>query len=377
MRKLFAICLILLSIASLVSYAVWTGHRPAGHYLSDLRIRLAINEGEPGERGNMLGIEPELFPTDYQNTDRLHRKLAAYLQQARDYGLINHRTVVVLPEHIGTWLFASGEKDELYQAATVDEAMDWLSWSNPLQFITAMLSAEGQDRVDDAHLRLKARSMARDYQALFGGLAKEFGITLVAGSIVLPEPSVENGQLKVGKGALYNSSLTFGSDGQPLGQPQRQLYPDRFQKRYVHTASDAPLNVLDTPAGRLAVLIGSDSWYADNYARLNQSGAQLIAVPAFVIGKATWSEPWRKPRHSSIDMAADNPSEGEAWHRLTLIGRPAQSSAQAGVSVFMRGQFWNQGVAGQSFASHAGQTIAEPSSDNGPAGGARLINLWL
>ncbi|WP_412778770.1 hypothetical protein, partial [Pseudomonas ficuserectae] len=28
MRKLFAICLILLSIASLVSYAVWTGQRP-------------------------------------------------------------------------------------------------------------------------------------------------------------------------------------------------------------------------------------------------------------------------------------------------------------------------------------------------------------
>ncbi|MDU8502515.1 nitrilase-related carbon-nitrogen hydrolase [Pseudomonas syringae] len=377
MRKLFAICLILLSVASLVSYAVWTGQRPAGHYLSDLRIRLAINEGEPSERGNLLGIEPELFPTDYQNTERLHRKLAAYLQQARDYGLINHRTVVVLPEHIGTWLFASGEKDELYQAATVDEAMDWLSWSNPLQFTTAMLSAEGRDRVDDAHLRLKARSMARDYQALFGGLAKEFGVTLVAGSIVLPEPSVENGQLKVGKGALYNSSLTFGSNGQPLGQPQRQLYPDRYQKRYVRTMSDSPLNVLDTPAGRLAVLIGSDSWYADNYARLNQSGAQLIAVPAFVIGKASWSEPWRKPRHSGIDMAADNPSEGEAWHRLTLIGRPAQSTAQAGVSVFMRGQFWNQGVAGQSFASHAGQTIAEPSPDNGAGGGARLINLWL
>ncbi|RMV66857.1 Carbon-nitrogen family hydrolase [Pseudomonas caricapapayae] len=377
MRKLFAICLILLSVASLVSYAVWTGQRPAGHYLSDLRIRLAINEGEPSERGNLLGIEPELFPTDYQNTDRLHRKLAAYLQQARDYGLINRRTVVVFPEHIGTWLFACGEKDELYQAATVDEAMDWLSWSNPLQFIVAMLGAEGRDRVDDAHLRLKAQSMARDYQTLFGGLAREFGVTLVAGSIVLPEPSIEGGQLKIGKGALYNSSVTFGSNGQPLGQPQRQLYPDRYQKRYVHTRSDAPLNVLDTPAGRLAVLIGSDSWYAENYARLNQSDAQLIAVPAFVIGKASWSEPWRKPRHSGIDMAADTTSEGEAWHRLTLTGRPAQSTAQAGVSVFMRGQFWNQGVAGQSFASHAGQTIADPSPENAAAGGARLINLWL
>ncbi|KTC16509.1 carbon-nitrogen hydrolase family protein [Pseudomonas sp. ICMP 10191] len=377
MRKFFAICLLLLSIASLVSYAIWTGQRPAGHYLSDLRIRLAINEGQPGERGNLLGIEPELFPTDYQNIERLHRKLAAYLQQAREHGLINPRTVVVLPEHIGTWLFASGEKDQLYQAATLDEAMDWLSWSNPLQFIKAVLRAEGRDRLDDAHLRIKARSMARDYQTLFGGLAREFGVTLVAGSIVLPDPSVEGGQLKVGNGALYNSSLTFGSDGLPLGQPQRQLYAERYQRRYVHTASDAPLYVVDTPAGRLGVLIGSDSWYPENYARLNQSGAQLIAVPAFVIGKAAWSQPWRKPRHSDIDVPNETPSEGDAWHHLTLTGRAPQSTAQAGISVFMRGQFWNQGVAGQSFASYAGQTIAEPQQENAATGGARLINLWL
>lgn len=376
MRKFFAICLILLSAASLVSYLIWTEQRPAGHYLSDLRIRLAVNEGEPGERGNLLGIEPELFPTDYQNTDRLHRKLAAYLQQARDLGLINARTVVVLPEHIGTWLFASGEKDQLYQAATVDDAMEWLAWSNPLQFISAMLGAEGRNRLDDAHLRTKANDMARDYQALFGGLAKEFGVTLVAGSIVLPEPRVEDGQLKIGHGALYNSSLTFGRDGQPLGQPQRQLYPDRHQKRYVRPAGEAPLNVIDTPAGRLAVLIGSDSWYPDNYARLNRSGAELIAVPAFVIGKNKWSEPWRKPEHSGIEMSTDHPSEGEAWHRLTLTGRPPQSTAKAGISVFMRGQFWNQGIAGQSFASHDGQAIAEPQPEHS-ASGARLINLWL
>ncbi len=134
--------------------------------------------------------------------------------QARDFGLLNARTVVVLPEHIGTWLFASGEKDQLYQAPTIEDAMDWLSWSNPLQFIAAMLGAEGRNRQDDAHLRLKARAMARDYQALFGGLAREFNVTLVAGSIVLPDPSVESGQLKVGDGALYNSSVTFGSDWQ-------------------------------------------------------------------------------------------------------------------------------------------------------------------
>lgn len=83
---------------------------------SDLRIELALNHGVPGEHGNLLGIEPVLYPGDYQNLQRLHRKLSAYLEQARAQGLVSPRTVVVLPEHIGTWLWARGEKNELYQS---------------------------------------------------------------------------------------------------------------------------------------------------------------------------------------------------------------------------------------------------------------------
>src|SRR6185295_18096495 len=114
---------------------------------------------------------------------------------------------------VGTWLMVSGEKDELYQATTLKEAMNWLAVSNPLKFVRALISAEGGNRLDDAHLRMKAKAMARDYQALFGGLAKEFHVTLVAGSIVLPEPSIIDGTLKIGRGALYNSSVVFNNDG--------------------------------------------------------------------------------------------------------------------------------------------------------------------
>ncbi|GFM82852.1 carbon-nitrogen hydrolase [Pseudomonas cichorii] len=381
MRKFFGICLILASIATLVSYGLWTGQRAQGHYLSDLRIRLVINEGQPGERGNLLGVEPELFPTDYQNPGRLHRKLAAYLQHAREQGLINARTIVVLPEHVGTWLFVSGEKNQLFQASDRDEAMSWLPWSNPLKFIEAFVQATGENRLEDAYLRMKASSMARDYQTLFGGLAKEFGVTLVAGSIVLPEPRVEAGQLRIGNGALYNSSLVFGSDGLPLGPPQRQLFASPYQHDYVETAASAPLNVIDTPAGRLAVLIGSDSWYPGNYARLNADGAELIAVPAFVPGKSSWASPWRgfwdKSENPDTDLKPGTISEGEAWRQLTLTGRTPDSNARAGISVFLHGQFWNQGSSGQGFASHNGQIIGEQLLENRAMSGARLINIWL
>ncbi len=375
MRKLLYLFFSMAIVAVLTTYAMWAADRPAGHYLSDLRIKLAVDQGTPADRGNLLGIQPELFPTDYQNPERLHRKLAAYLQQAQDQGLLNDKTVVVLPEHVGTWLMISGEKDELYQAPTLAEAMNWLAASNPLLFARAWLSAKGSDRLDDAHLRMKSRAMAKDYQTLFGGLAKEFHVTLVAGSIVLPEPTIRDGQLKPGSGALYNSSVVFGRDGVPLGQPQRQMHPV-FDQHDVIQASERTINVVDTPAGRLGVLIGRDSWYPDNYRQLDEQSAQLVAVPAQVLGQGAWDQPWRgykgSSTPSSVSLKPGDVSEGQAWHRLTLTTQPPGSRAIAGMSVFLRGQFWDKASSGQSFLSSNGQQFAA-----GDARGACLLNIWL
>ncbi|MGZ7457906.1 carbon-nitrogen hydrolase family protein [Pseudomonas sp. Ma2-10] len=376
MRKLLYLTFSMALIAALTTYAMWAADRPVGHYLSDLRINLAIDQGTPADRGNLLGIQPELFPTDYQSPERLHRKLAAYLQKAQDQGLLNEKTIVVLPEHVGSWLMVSGEKDELYQAATLKEAMHWLAVSNPLKFVRALISAKGDKRLDDAYLRMKAKGMAKDYQALFGGLAKEFHVTLVAGSIVLPEPSIIDGTLKIGHGALYNSSVVFGRDGLPIGQPQRQMHPIFDEHEVIAANGEPALNVVDTPAGRLGVLIGSDSWYPDNYRKLDDQGAQFVAVPAFVVGRGTWDKPWRGYKGlstpGSVSLKAGELSEGQAWHRLTLTAQPPSSQAIAGMSVFLRGQFWDQGSAGQSFLSRNGQQFAD-----GNARGARLLNLWL
>lgn len=376
MRKLLGFTLIMALVAAVSAYLVWTQERPVGHYLSDLRISLAVDQGVPADRGNLLGIQPELFPADYQSLERLHLKLAAYLQKARDQGLINDKTIVVLPEHIGTWLMVSGEKNELYQATNLKDAMNWLSASNPLLFLRALISAKGDDRIDDAYLRMKAPAMARDYQVLFGGLAKEFGVTLVAGSIALPNPSVSQGQLQIGHGALYNTSVVFDRDGLAVGQPQRQLYPIFDERGFIEPGDENTVSVVDTPAGRLGILIGSDSWYPDNYRKLNEQGAQLVAVPAFVIGRETWDKPWRGFKSVStppeISLKPEELSEGEAWHRLTLISQQPISQATAGMSVFLRGQFFDVGSAGQSFLSSNGQVFAD-----GNARGARLLNVWL
>lgn len=373
MRKLLLGALALVLIAMLCGYGFWTERRPAGHYLSDLRIELALSQGTPGQSGNLLGIEPLLYPGDYQNLTRLHRKLSAYLQQARAQGLVSDKTVVVLPEHVGTWLWARGEKPELYQVTRLREAWQWLELSNPIRYGLAMLGAEGDDRRSDAHLRMKAGQMAEDYQKLFGGLAREFGVTLVAGSIVLPEPSVQNGRLRAGNGPLYNSAVVFGGEGQILGQPQRQQFPDSDVRRFIHASDAQPPQVIDTPAGRLGVLVGSDSWYPASYQALAAQSVQLIANPAFVSGKGSWNGPWRGNRHqplaAELPLAAGAVSEGQAWQALT---HGSQLDGTAAMSVFLRGQFWEMTGEGLGFASQTGQQYSASASH-----GARLLNLWL
>lgn len=276
MRKLIFLILITLFAA----YAGWAERRPVGHYLSDLRSQVSVVQGQPGERGNLLAVQPELFTPDYQSAERLQLKFHAYLENARRQGLLNERTVVVFPEHVGTWLVASGEKPEVYAAADWPTAMDWMAASNPLKVARGWITARGDQRLTDTLFRMKAVDMAHDYQTLFGGLAHDFKVTVVAGSIVLPDPEVEDGELRPGTGQLYNVSLTFGPDGRPLGQPQRKVFPTRHELSYLNNGRGERLQVLDTPAGRLGVLIGTDSWYPDTYATLVEQRVELLAIPA-------------------------------------------------------------------------------------------------
>ncbi|MDD0842620.1 carbon-nitrogen hydrolase family protein [Pseudomonas sp. Gutcm_11s] len=363
--------LYLLLVALLAAYAAWTQWRPTSYFLSDLRSSLAFSQGSDSGRGNLLGIQPDLHAADYRSALHLHRKLAAYLEKARGEGLLNPKTVVVLPEHIGTWLVAAGEKREAFAARDLAEARIWLGLSHPLPLIRAALLSEGKAPLSDALLRMKAEQMADDYQSLFGGLAETYGVTIVAGSIVLPEPSVVDGVLQVGEGPLYNVSLVFGSDGLPLGQPQRKVLPHREEDSFTAGATDQELHVVTTPAGRLGVLIGTDSWRPESYAAMAKQQVELLAVPAFLPGNGQWDSVW-PGTPSDLRSRASQLVESEAWLLHSLPAQLANTPARAGMLVFLRGQLWSLGSDGHSMAvTRSGAQLADEAT------GARLLNLWL
>src|SRR5690606_7682556 len=131
----------------------------------------------------------------------------------------------------------------------------------------------------------------------------------------------------------------FGSDGLPIGQQQLKVLPHRDEDSFTAAASDQALQVVSTPAGRLGVRIGTDSWRPESYARLATQQVELLAVPGFLHGNGHGNGTWAGTP-SDLRSRASQRSEGEVWLRHSLPAQLAETPARAGMAVFMRGQLW-------------------------------------
>ncbi|MHA6288124.1 nitrilase-related carbon-nitrogen hydrolase [Maricaulis sp. CAU 1757] len=341
---------ILAVLAGLVAVLVWRAVTGAGDVAVDPRLRLAEPVRVSGDGPFLVAIQPWMSERHYQSPAHLMGHLDRYMATALNAGALVPGSVVVFPEHIGTWLVATGAPRRSFTARTSSEAMAWLAAASPVRFATAWLASSERDRMAAALFRMEADVMARDYQAVFSALAERYRVTVVAGSIVLPEPRVENGVLQAGDGPLYNVSAVFHADGRIDDQLVRKVHPIPSEAGFTAAATVADLPVFDTPAGRLGVLVCADSWHPDVYQRLAAGGAELVAVPAFLQADEVWDAPWAGyvtgwPQDVSPDVAGQI-SEGEAWRRHALGGRLASSGARHGATAFLRGSLWEMGSDG-------------------------------
>lgn len=329
MRKLVFLILVVLFAA----YAGWAEQRPVRHYLSDLRSEVALDVGQPSGNGNLLGIQPQLYAADYQSPRRLHLKLHAYLNNAQSLGLLNDRTVIVFPEHIGTWLAMANEKPEVYRAGTLEEALKWMAISNPLKLTRHWFGARAEDRMSDAVLRMKAVDMAHQYQALFGELAKTFQVTIVAGSILLPGPHLRNDRLIPGHGPLQNIGMVFLADGKPNGTFYRKGTAENWERTLMRSRLFNPYQA-QTPAGRMTVWLGHED------RRENENAIDFEVNPSFY------------PAPEQASSYADR--------RTVALG------------VAMQGRLWDLPLGD-------GNWIITPQRrHNAHSGqGAHLLNIWL
>lgn len=345
MRIVFALTFLGVLLAGL-----WGLYRTPARLDAPADLRLHALEQAAAEGAHLVAVQPWLDARHYQSAADLTARLDAYLLAAREAGYLGEGSLVVFPEHVGTWLVAARAPRFSFTASSTTEAMAHLIAANPLPFAAALSQSDESDRLAAAVFRMRADRMARDYQIVFSQLARRHGVTVVGGSIVLPDPAVANGRIVPGAGPLYNVSAVFAPDGSPHDRLVRKVHPIPDEAGFTAAADAADIPVFNTPAGRLGVLICADSWHPDVYAVLEAQGAELMAVPAFLQPSGVWNQPWggyTTGWPADVDPArAEHYTEGQAWLTHSLGGRLYSTQGRWGVTAFLRGELWDLGSDG-------------------------------
>ncbi|GIV36676.1 MAG: hypothetical protein KatS3mg032_1055 [Cyclobacteriaceae bacterium] len=200
---------------------------------------------------NVVAIQPWMEPDDYFSEQHFYEKLNNYFTRARQNGYFNSHTVVLLPEYLGTWLVMAGEKRSIAESPTITAAMTILIFSNFPSFVRYWLQFNPEKQAETALFRMKARQMARIYTTVFRRLASGFGVTIVAGSIVLPDPSVFKNEITVHlTGELYNTSFVFYPDGSIDPRVVRKTYLTSGEQGFTASCPIEQLPVFQTAIGQ-------------------------------------------------------------------------------------------------------------------------------
>lgn len=228
------------------------------------------------EPAAIVAVQPRLVEADFLDVVRFARALDEAIVAAKREGVVAEGAVVVLPAHVGTGLVLVGEKRGVVSRRRIGDAFRLLAASN----LPAYLPRRASGRAPTvAVLRMKAAAMARAYQRALSEVARAHGATVVGGSIVLPDPSIVDGRIALGRGPLVEAGFVFRPDGSLAPVVVRRASPDP-DPRLPLAARRAPSPVVvDTPAGRVGVLLSGDA--SDPFAYdAFVGGVDFLAVPS-------------------------------------------------------------------------------------------------
>ncbi|EMJ49001.1 hydrolase, carbon-nitrogen family [Leptospira interrogans str. UT126] len=362
----------------LILYGIWSyTDRSSWEQTPDSRLKRIESFGKNLKKGNLLGIQPWMYPIDYSNEINFSKKIQSYLEEASKKGYINPKTIVVFPEYLGTWFVVAGEKTSVVKSNKLEDSMRTLILSNPVSFIFNFFKAQGKDKIRDALFRMKAEKMLSIYSNTFSGMAKKWGVTIVAGSILLPEPYILEGKIQIRNGALKNVSYVFLPDGRVAENSPEKIYPIEDEKPFVAASTLKNLKIIQSPMGKIGVLVCADSWYPEVYEIFKKQNVNFVVVPSYVAPDGAMSEVWKGYNGSKnpTDIRLEDVhriSEGEAWLKYALAGRILKSGATHGMNVFLRGSLWDLGSDGEIILVHRSMVRTFPKIY-----GASIVNLWL
>ncbi len=148
-----------------------------------------------------------------------------------------------------------------------------------LNWLDACLASHGAGRFDlvalpelfvtgynvGARLRERAEPADGPSAGHIAGLARKFGF------------AIHYGYAELSDDGLYNSALTFGPDGQPIGRHRKLAIPPGFEVD--HFTGGVGCTLFELKGFRVATLICYDAEFPETFRHVSETGADLVVVP--------------------------------------------------------------------------------------------------
>ncbi|MCW7491365.1 hydrolase, carbon-nitrogen family protein [Leptospira sp. 2 VSF19] len=276
--------------------------------------------GTDRKYGNLVGIQLVLQPEDFVKEEWWRERIEETLIKGKSSGIFDRKTIVILPEHLGTGLLFLDEKSRFLNADSLELA----------------LKTKGENFSLSDLLYLKAEKMAEVYVRTFSELAKQYNVPILAGTIVLPNPKIVKGSLVIDpKGPLYNVAIPFSADGKLMDPIVKKTILTEEELKILSPGENTQDRVWVVPGWKVAILIGQEVFDNNIYNRLVGKPIDGLISPSASYPEMKWQ---------SFDLEDPN-----VWKQEGMAKNIKSTKAQDLVQVFLTGHLYGKKWNGKTF----------------------------
>jgi predicted amidohydrolase len=256
-------------------------------------------------KANLVAVQVRSNIDDYASAEAFRSRMAALMEQAARAVDFSLPTIVCFPETVGLWLsFVPEVYDQIRDCATIQQALVRGIPRNLGRFVGACWRYKTVGvRTIFLETALEAEAV---YRETFSSLARQYGCYLQAGTLYVPmiEDEPVKGRHQLGR-EVYNTAYLFAPNGLCLQRvPKRNLSPPLEYKFGFTPGDKVDLHPIDTPLGRLGILICYDGFHESLVEHYDSLGVQVVLNPSHS------DRNWEQPAGFNTGITV-----GEAWQR--------------------------------------------------------------